>query len=384
MNRCIRCKGKGDCGLVTCPVMARFYAQVKRRPVQNIMAPAPSPFIGSHGYPHVSAGPLLIDDSDCPPEWIRQGYSIDDIVSIRAETIRGISSGNQFLDKIQEVALSSVPIDVEVAFEKPVSYDFSFDGTIAPVGMSGSLTRMSVIENAKVPRPIDKVTSDTDVPAIDAVRELIREGIDVYQIIPLLSTGLLGQGKQRKVVPTRWAITAVDDMAGKKGKKDLINKSWISSIQVLFATGFKNTICCILIPGPWEFEMIEIWDRQSLWAGDTISICVDGEKEKKSGYSPISGAYYSARLAVLEYLTGLGRTATVLVIRYVSNEYWAPLGTWVIREITRKAVAGSCYECSDIPDAVKIASQMLGFSWWYSHSRMLPRIQSQQTLSSFF
>jgi len=44
--------------------------------------------------------------------------------------------------------------------------------------------------------------------------------------------------------------------------------------------------------------MIEVWGKQTLWAGDTEAIVQDREGMKKQGYSPISGAYYSARLAV--------------------------------------------------------------------------------------
>ena len=49
-----------------------------------------------------------------------------------------------------------------------------------------------------------------------------------------------------------------------------------------------------------------MWDRRwgprSLWARETESITRDGEALKKTGYSPITGAYYSARLAVTEHL----------------------------------------------------------------------------------
>lgn len=49
--------------------------------------------------------------------------------------------------------------------------------------------------------------------------------------------------------------------------------------------------------------MIEIWGGHSLWGGETYVIVQDREGTKKNGYSPISGAYYSARLAASEYLT---------------------------------------------------------------------------------
>ncbi|WP_281175222.1 hypothetical protein [Methanogenium cariaci] len=42
---------------------------------------------------------------------------------------------------MQEIALSAVPpLDVEVAFTRPVAFDLRFDGTITPpVGLSGGI-----------------------------------------------------------------------------------------------------------------------------------------------------------------------------------------------------------------------------------------------------
>ncbi|MBR9678571.1 MAG: hypothetical protein GOU97_04745, partial [Nanoarchaeota archaeon] len=34
----------------------------------------------------------------------------------------------------------------------------------------------------------------------------------------------------------------------------------------------------------------------------------------------------------------IGRQAMVLVIREISNEYWVPLGVWVVREAVKKAM----------------------------------------------
>ncbi|MFB6165088.1 MAG: hypothetical protein ABEJ31_08005, partial [Haloarculaceae archaeon] len=50
-----------------------------------------------------------------------------------------------------------------------------------------------------------------------------------------------------------------------------------------------------------------------------------------------SGAYYASRLGVLEHLSDRGRQAKVLVVRYASPEYWAPVGVWQIREGVRHA-----------------------------------------------
>ena len=104
---------------------------------------------------------------------------------------------------------------------------------------------------------------------------------------------------------------------------------------------------------------------------------------KKKGYSPISGAYYSARLAVAEYLETTRQCARVIVIRNVSADYWAPLGTWVIREAARGAMKQPGIACETVDDAVKIVGMVSGFPGWDGYSTLLPEMLTQKTLFDF-
>lgn len=378
---CATCKGKGMCGLPQCPVMKRFHAHARTVPRQEFMGASPSLFIGSCGYPRVTGGPLMINDADDPPSWVASGLGIDDIVDIRARTIRGISPVASYLPALQELAISSVPLDVEVRFTRPVSFDLTFDGTVTPVGLSGSLEKMKVIDNPKVDPSVDRVTSDTDLGAMGACSELHRSGIDVYQISHLMSGGLIG--RRRKVVPTRWSITAVDDAVSSSLKQKIVRYTPVDQIRVFSNHLYANRIVVMLLPGDWRYEMIERWERQSLWSGESDSITVDREGLKKRGYSPISGAYYSARLAVAEYLEATRQCARVIVIRSVSAEYWAPLGTWVIREATRGAMKQPGIPCETVGEAVMRAGIASGFPGWEGYSTLLPEIRNQRTLFDF-
>lgn len=379
--RCAECKGRGLCGLSRCPIMSRFYARAPVRPSDHYQGAAPSVFVGSYGYPKVSGGPLMINDADNPPDWIARGLAIEDIVGIRARTIRGTAGTGRLTDNLQEIALSSRPLDVEVRFVKPVSFDLRFDGTIAPVGLTGAIRKMDVLDNALVDRAVDRATSDTDLSATDAFEVLHASGTDVYQITQLLTAGLLG--RRRRVVPTRWAITAVDDSVSTRLKKKIARYPPISDIEIFSASLYGNHIVCLLVPGDWRFEMIEVWGKRSLWGGEEETIAQDSEGLTRSGYSPLMGAYYSARLAVTEYLEGIRRSARVLVLRNITGEYWAPLGTWVVREATRNAMAGERVRCATLEEGVDTASRLIGFSRWHPHSRLIPDMMTQKTLFDF-
>jgi hypothetical protein len=344
-------------------------------------------FVGSCGYPRVVGGPLMINDSDNPIQWVKDGISIDDIVGIRSRTIRGkkwIEVKVPDAEKIQEIAISETPLNIEVVFSKPVQFDLDFDGMVAPIGMSGAVEKLDVIDNARVSRVVDRCTSDTDLRATEAVRILFENGTDVYKITNLLTSGLLGV--QRKVVPTRWAITAIDDMISSGMKRDATKMPALPEFQVFCAALHGNTLCFLLIPSEgWQFEMIERWQRRSLWSSDEETIIEDGETGlTKSRYSPIGGAYYSARLAVLEYLESVGRCAKVLCVRDVSSEYWAPLGTWVIREASHASLKMVPVRVGTLAEATAVMVSSLQTDFWIPYSKMLEDIAQQKTFADFF
>jgi hypothetical protein len=311
-------------------------------------------------------------------DWLSRNLGIDDIVGIRARTIRGNSALRAVAGSLQEIALSARPLDAEVAFERPVTFSLSFDGTVAPVGMTGAVKALDVIGNARVERAVDRVISDTDLAATDACVTLMESDIDVYRISGLMTAGLLG--RRKKFVPTRWAITAVDDTISVRLKKEIARFPPVERIFLFSAELFANRIVCILAPGDWKFEMVEIWNSHSLWAGEEPVIVSDREGMTKRGYSPISGAYYSARLAVCEHLKKIRRSARVVVIRSIGSGYWAPLGTWVIREAARKAMSTSPVACQSPDMAVVQASAILGFDFWVPHSSLIQELRTQRTL----
>jgi hypothetical protein len=192
MMRCAECKGKGLCGLPRCPIVSRFHAQTAVKLSSSYQGSSPSVFIGSYGYPDIRGGPLLINDDDNPPDWIRHNLGMEEIVNLRARTIRGNAALNVIGDRLQEIALSEKPVETDVSFEKPVAFSLNFDGTVAPVGFSGTVKTMDLVGHAVVGRAVDRITSDTDIIATDAAVALKTDGIDVYQIAKLMTAGPSG------------------------------------------------------------------------------------------------------------------------------------------------------------------------------------------------
>ena len=302
------------------------------------------------GYPQINAGPLLLPEAtgkiaasyDNPTHWL--GKSIDEIIDLRSSLIRSKITinvkkplDNKLIQKTQEIALSTKPVDTEIIFEKPPTLKLQFDDILTPIGPSGKIKRLSIVGNPIVPRKVDAIVSDTDMPATEAINELYTAKISEDHITRLLSSGLLG--RKRRLVPTRWSITTADDTIAKQLIKEIQDHQEITEIELHSGELFANHFEILLLPKPYAFELVEIWMPRSIWNPENLWIGTDSEDHhNRKKYSPLGGGYYAARLPILEHLHRKHRRASAIAIREVRPEYWAPLGVWVVREATRYAL----------------------------------------------
>ncbi|MCL7474437.1 MAG: Nre family DNA repair protein [Methanosarcinales archaeon] len=397
---CVSCKGKGRCGRPACPVLEKFKPLgTTEKLSDNIFGSSPpSVFVGRYGYPQVSAGPLVPPDVlgaaaenyDAPASW--NNLDIGEIIALRSSLVRSNMHFNvkdagkpdAMLQKTQELALSGTPVDTEVWFRKPPRMDLRFDGVLSPMGPAGEVTRLDIAQNPVVPRHVDRAVGDSDVAAVDAIREMYRADVSTDHINRLLSIGLLG--KKRTIVPTRWSITATDDMIGKMLAEDIRYYPETGEIQVFSGGLHGNHFEILVIPGPPAFELIEIWMPRAVWTGGTTVIEADQEDHSgKKRYSNLGGGYYAARLPVQEHLHDLRRSASVFAIREITPDYWAPLGVWVVREAARYAMSMPPLKFDSVDAALTDMSTRLntGKDEWYHRSNLLDKRRNQRTLLDF-
>jgi len=318
---------------------------------------APEIFVGRSNYPNISTGLLSPMDRDADAadyatsgDWYQQGFDIDDVLQRRTGMLNSTRSTqvnvsdvwDGFVGVQREVAIADDPVDVEVGLDSTPEIDLSLDDISTPTGPRARARDATLAENPYVPKPVEKTLEDDDWQAEGAMNYLYRRGFDVYDINTILSAGALGQGHNRKLVPTRWSITAVDDTVGKFLRGSIRNASSIDEVQVWYNEYVGNDYWVILAPGNWEFELVELKAPGSIWNPDPAGeyyMAADSESyEGRTAYvDETSGAYYASRLAVLEHLESIDRQATCLVIRHASDAYWAPVGVWQIREGIRHA-----------------------------------------------
>jgi DNA repair protein NreA len=308
-------------------------------------------FVGRFGYPDVNVGILSTeqyDHHDEPLLWSKENYDISKIIDLRSSLINSNfkASITSFKDRLlgmsREISMAKEPVDVEVNLSKKPIFSLSFGQDVTPHGPSIALKKARITENPKIPKQIDKAVSDTDLKAGEALSKLYRSEFDEHYLSKLLSTGSLGIKTQRKLVPTRWSITAVDDTLAKQMISEIKDYT-THELSVFFGGFLGNYYVAILLPEVWSYELFETYVGKSTWhESEDISVMTDheGYGGRKDYARETAGGYYAARLGVLEYLKRQKRQSTIILLRFITGEYYAPLGVWVVREAVRKTMAG--------------------------------------------
>ncbi|HYU05932.1 MAG TPA: Nre family DNA repair protein, partial [Thermoplasmata archaeon] len=309
-------------------------------------------FVGRFGYPKVFVGPLVppvhgdTQILDSPEEWV--GRPLEDIVQFRSQLVRGmhrvhvmdVERGGRLVDSTRELALATSPAEVEAGFSRRPHGRVVLDDNVQPFGPSAPLTRLDV-GTLKVDAALDRAYSDADLKARDAVLDLFDRRVPVSKIQRAFSVGAFGIEKNRRFVPTRWSITAVDDTIGKTLREHVKASPLINEIRVYEAVGYDDRFLVVMIPRPWRYELIEAWYPNTLWNPLGREVVMFGDHEGFEGrttYASIGGCYYAARLAVGEALIRERRQAATVILRETHPGYIMPIGVWNVREHVREAL----------------------------------------------
>jgi DNA repair protein NreA len=359
-------------------------------------ASPPSLFVGHKGYPRVNVGPLVppihgnTSIFDCPEAWT--GKTIYEIARFRMNLIRGISRSDvnnpsgKYIDTMQEMTLSLLPVESTVTFVKnplPENLSGNSENMVVPSMLTAEVTGFRPIQIRTDPR-IEKIYYDTDILSSDAMFDLYNNGITINQISKILSIGMMGRKRYRKLVPTRWSITAVDQIVSGKLVKLIRNYQTVESMHLFTYSHVENRYWVLLIPNhDWSFEMVEAWRD----ADSRIAVGSDFEDSRGlTHYPSIAGAYFAGRLAAAEYLHTKKRSAAVLILREILPEYILPVGVWQIREGIRMALKNQSMIFNELQSMLLYvgARSSVPMSKWLTKSNTLKGMKAHSKISDFF
>ena len=121
------------------------------------------------------------------------------------------------------------------------------------------------VGNSRYDDKIEKAYYDTDLRATNAVVELYSRGVMVSKIQKAFSVGAFGVEKNRRLVPTRWSITAVDDIISKNLREKVKTFPEINEYRVYESIYMDNVFEILMIPQQWSYESMEAWYPGTVW-----------------------------------------------------------------------------------------------------------------------
>jgi hypothetical protein len=310
---------------------------------------------------------------------------------IRGKSLIEVSDAQdpgRYLLDLHDLALSSASVDVNAKFKKKPRMAVALSEETQPYGPSALIQNLEIVPGSGE-RRLEDVYYDGELLAADGMVELYHDGIEVSRIQRTLSLGMLGVEEQRKIVPTRWSITAVDDTLSKHLLRTIRRYPTIGKYEVYRYEYLDNWYAAILSPSNWAFEWIEAWFPGTAWneTGNVPALMGDHEPfEGRTTYASVGGCYYSTRLAVAEALERMERQASALVLREIRPGYILPVGVWNVRESVRAALRTQPTVFDDFQHALRFACN--GFQIkpevWLGHSHLIREEMFQKRLSEYF
>ncbi len=403
---CLACRGaKLLCGKPKCPILtkAEGFARNARTLLDSDFIQGSSPpgvFVGRFGYPKVFIGPMVpaiygdTEFLDTPELW--KGKSIEEIVDYRYSLVRGCfranvsdaQLGTKLVETLQEVSMSTKPADSELSLaRKPVSR-ISFSENSQPFGPSAPMKGFKPAGNISVDHRIEKAYYDRDLKAADAVFALYREGVLFSKLEKAFSVGVFGEKKKRKLVPTRWSITALDSTLSLRLIEEIKDYETIDEFRVFALTSLDNVYVAILTPEKWKYEWIEAWHSGTAWNKSGSRPEMIGDFEGYWGrktYAKPGGCYYSTRFAISEYLSRIRRQSGAIMLREIHPGYILPVGVWNVRESIRSLLAGEYRRFDTIGQALDYACSnfLISRPHWIENSELLRQSIQQRKITDF-
>lgn len=326
----------------------------------------PSVFIGRWSYPKVYAGPMMVGETgdtsimDSPESWIGEHKTQEDIINYRMNLVRGkqlikiTDLENPFVEKLQDISLASKSIDSEATFGKRPRGALLTEDSM-PHGPSAVIEKFD-IDAVRWDKQLEKTFYDTDLTAREAVLNLHNKDVPFTAMQKAFSVGAIGTKYKRKLVPTRWSITACDSTLADLFLKEVRKFDILDTYRVYEFGSLNNYYIIILTPTEWQYEWYEAF-IQLIGKEELIFSDYETNTNKKE-YSSVGGCYYTSKMAVLDALVKEKKQAGLIVLREAYEGY-VPLGVFNVRENMKSAMSNPYKEFETLKDALKYAGTKL-------------------------
>src|SRR5208283_1127081 len=204
--------------------------------------------------------------------WADNNFQIDDVLRLRnsllnsrfRSRVQDSRLNKRFLEIAKDIAIASKPVDVEIELKNRLNLESGRDKTITPHGMRANLKQAKITGNVKIDMKVDRAMND-EIKASEGIEYLYKNNLTEYALSQILSVGALGLKKDKKLVPTKWSITATDDTIGKSILREIRDYQWVENYELFFGEFLGNQYVIMLFPSVFSYELFELYLPGSSW-----------------------------------------------------------------------------------------------------------------------
>ncbi len=388
----------------------KFYEEIKAyqqtlKPTKERVGFGSAPIVGEKNYPFLATH--NISNEDKKTSFFETGNlvkkSYNEILPLKAKSILGSTQKNyikkpkaRIVEELRDIYKSKTAIEMQSSFDKEITFNKILSSKVAGVmGSQNELTKLEAQENTRTSNKIEKFTAN-DIKAREAIISLYEKGVSEHQIINLLALGSFGIEINRKLVPTKWAISAYDQTIDNYLHKKIQKYSLINQYEIYQDRDKGNDFIIILLPDTFSAEIVETWDISGFdqseatgkWKTDKKMIIEQDYvgNNNKLGYTEpnCSGGYWATKSPINRFLDQRKKQASYISIRFIDN-YEIPLGVVFVRECARKALKNCIFKSSSQKEVEDFLKQYSPRHYYhFKKSKLLKEQQAQKKITSFF
>jgi hypothetical protein len=346
----------------------------------------PGIFTESSRYPIMWAGVLgtvqpseWLSIFDHPEAW--RGLDRKAILRMRQQLYRFVlpvdakeMTPHSVVDSLQTVALSVSPIAIEVDSPHLPRSELKGIGGQSPMGQLIKCKSLEIVSNPEISR-VAKRICDKDVPSAESVWQLLDYDYTLDQVARMMSVGLLGHKKRRRLVPLRSAYKAVIDSYLTNAVMNLVESPLSSSIRLHASTLHGDSFTVLLRPGEPRVDYLRLESFNGL---NTLRTSFEGLETQAT--DPKTSVYADhARFSAYRNMIGNTESSHIVIFHQCRDPHNLILGPWVARAGVRYALDGDGVELDNMENAVTVMNSLLKpkLEYWGLDNPLLSRIHEE-------
>jgi hypothetical protein len=347
----------------------------------------PGLFIEAAKYPILSAGILATSEAsewlsiyDYPDSW--RGLERDAILNMRRKLLRFVLPVDSVLKKprrvvevLQTLALSASPVTLNVQVGEISRPELLSVGGLLSCGPIINASNIEILSEPEISK-VAKRVAEMDIPATEAIWNLLNFDYSLDQIARLISVGLLGSVGHRRMMPLRSAYKTTIDSIISRCIIELADCSRENESKIYMTTLFGDSFTVLSVPGEPRVDYLRIEKRQD---GLTCTSSLD-DLRCPSVDSKTSVHADNARFSTYHAMAAERQGSHNIIFHFSRSARNNSLGPWITRAGVKEALLSTPVVMEDKGNALAVLDSVLRpeLGRWASKNPLLELIELEE------